>query len=49
MPLTVELGKLRIVVTAPDFKLTPEQEHAIADWWKQRLDHETKQLLGVPE
>ena len=53
MPLTVELGKLRIVVTAPDFKLTLEQETAIEQWWQRQIDrlveNEFRHVVRLPD
>lgn len=45
MPLTIQLDNLRIVVSGPDFRLTPEQEREIAKWWKQRLEAEAKYIM----
>ena len=44
--LTIELSKLRIVVSAPDFKLTAKQEAAIAQWWHNRIEAESAYQLG---
>ena len=41
-PITVKLGDLRIIVDAPEFKLTPEQEAQIEKWWRGQIETEMK-------
>jgi hypothetical protein len=49
MPLTIRLDNLRIVVSPPDFKLTPEQEAEIAKWWHDRLERSVRRTTGLPD
>jgi hypothetical protein len=52
-PITIRLGDLTIIGGPPDYKLTPEQETAIEQWWQRKINRivarELGCVLGLPD